>query len=143
MAEQHEVSERKIFSPGEQCSSRELRDKPLVVDARITKLDTDNCTMRRILTYTGALKGVLHYNCFKEMGLNDTFLSPYAGKLEGFTNHKMTVKGIITIQVILKDGVISRFENVFFLMIDLVSNYNTIFEVPTIGAFEIIASLPC
>lgn len=62
---------------------------------------------------------MLYYHCFCEMGLGDQLLRPTPLKLEGFTTHKVTTRGIITLNVTLGVDSTSRTEEVQFYVVDV------------------------
>ena len=112
-------------------------EEPLIITARI-----DNCEMTRVLVDTGAAKNVLYYKTFKEMGLPDTMLRPYPGRLEGFTNHKVEVKGEVDLSTELGERDLRTKGTVTFSVIDLVSEYHAILGIPIQAQLGMVASVP-
>ena len=92
-----ERDEKKItFSRKELVTNPAVMEQPISLTAGI-----DCCDVRRVLVDTGATKDILYYECFRKLQLSEAHLQPYPGKLEGFTNHKVSVKGTITLEVTL------------------------------------------
>ena len=84
----------------------------------------------------------MYYQCFRELQFTDAYLQLYPGKLEGFTNHKVSVKGTITLEVTIGQAPKARAEQVTFLVIDLRSSYKAILRGPMLSKFGLVASIP-
>ena len=83
-------------------SKKKLATNPAVMEQPISiTAGIDCCDVRRVLIDTGAAKDILYYQCFCELQFTDAHLQPYPGKLEGFTNYKVNVKGTITLEITL------------------------------------------
>ena len=68
--------------------------QPLTIRMRINKYN-----IGRVLIDTGASRDILYYHTLVEMKMSEAHLTPYAGLLEGFTNHTIHVKGTIDFDV--------------------------------------------
>lgn len=94
-----EEKEKITFSRTELATNIKLRTNPLVMEAIMRAREIEKCKIRRLIVDIGASKNILYYNCFKEMGLNDHQLKPSSMVQEGFTAHKIIVKGTIKLMV--------------------------------------------
>lgn len=115
------------FTRSELALSGFATEQPLVITAIV-----NNFKLHRILVDTGACKNILYFPCFTQMGLTEAHLKPYAGTLEGFTNHRVTPKGTIDLKVIFGEGSQIASKVIMFLILDLHSNYNAIFGTPAL-----------
>lgn len=79
----------------------ELKSNPIVLEARMTMKDIERCRVKLILVDTRASRNIPYYRCFKEMRLSDHHLKPNSMVLEGFTAHKIQLKGTVRLDVIL------------------------------------------
>lgn len=66
----------------------------------MTLEEVDKCTVKRVLD-TGATKNIIYLKYFKEMRMNGNHLKTSSMVLEGFTEHKIHVKGTVRMQVTL------------------------------------------
>lgn len=103
--------------------------------------DIERCRVKRILVNTGASRNILYYQCFIEMGMNDHHLKPSSMVLEGFTAHKIRVKGTLWLDVTLGTEDRTRTEEVKFYMVDLDSAYNAILGTPAHASFDLVISM--
>lgn len=92
----------------------------------MTREGIDKCAVRRVLVDTGATKNILYFQCFKEMDMNDSYLKLSIMILEGFTTHKIPVKGTTKMQVTLGDEERLRTKEVnFYVVYQLTLQCNT------------------
>lgn len=98
----------------------------------------EKCRVRRVLIDIGATKNILYYMCLREMGMDDTRLKPNNMVLEGFTAHKIGVRGTLRVKVTLGFEACSREEEVKFYVVDVDSPYNDILGTLAHSAFELI-----
>lgn len=99
---------------------------PIVLEVGMTKQGIDMCRLKRVLIDTYATKNILYYKCFKEMGMNDSHLKPSGMILEGFTTHKINVKGTVKVKITLGSYARVREEEIKFYVVDIDSPYNVI-----------------
>lgn len=130
------------FVDSELATTRVHVEQPLVITATIRQLDVGKFDVRRVLIDTGASRDILYYPCYKALGLSDAHLTLYGGQLEGFSNHKVGVKGTNKMQVTLKDEGLSKIEDVHFMVMDLTSPYNAILGQQAMVAFHMVTSVP-
>lgn len=68
-------------------------------------------------------------------------LTPTPIKFEGFTTHKVTIRGIITLNVTLEVDSTYRTEELQFYVVDVQSIYKAILVTPTQVAFDVVISI--
>lgn len=100
-----------------------------------------NWVVKRVLVGTGAWIDILYYKCFLAMGLGDTDLTPSKVQLEDFSGHKGATKGIVTLKVIMGEGITTRTEDITFFVLDLSSPYNAVLGTPAQSKFQMVASI--
>lgn len=72
--------------------------------------------------------------------MNDSQLKPINMILEGFTAHKINVKGAVKIKVMLGSDTCTREEEIKFYVVDIDSPYNGILGTPNNATFELVVS---
>lgn len=120
----------------ELSSNLAARDQPLTI-----KVGIYNSDVKRVRIDTGAGRDIILYKYFLALGLGDGHLTPTKIQLEGFTGHKVSTKGSVTLRVILGDGKTTRAEDITFLVIDVNSPYNSILGTPAQSKFYLVASI--
>lgn len=75
------------------------------------------------------------------MGLSGYHLKPSSVVLEGFTTHKILVKGTIKLWVTLGTNDKVRTKEIKFYVVDLESPYNAILGMPYHATFDIVVSM--
>lgn len=103
----------------------------------MTRQEIDKCRVKRVLIDTGAMKNIIYYKCFKEMGMNNSHLKPRRMVLEGFTAHKISVKGTVKVKVTLGSDTHLWKEEIKFYVVDIDSPYNAILGTPTHATFDL------
>lgn len=68
---EHNEHEVISFSKKEFVHNEEAKITPRVLEVQMTHEGIDKCTVKRILINTGAMKNIMYFKCFKEMGIND------------------------------------------------------------------------
>lgn len=94
--------------------------------------------VKRVLIDTRAIKKNLYFKYFKEMRMNDNHLKSSAMVLQGFTAHKIPVKGTVRMHVTLGTNEKRRTEEIKFYVVDIDSPYNAIDGIPSHTAFDLI-----
>ena len=84
----------------------------------------------------------MYYHTLVGLRMGEAHLTPYAGLLEGFTNHTVHVKGTIEFDVTIGEKPLQKTEKVTFMVIDLQSQYNAILGLTAQAALGIVASVP-
>lgn len=107
----------------------------------MTHEGTNNCRVKRVLVDTGATKNILYYKCFQEMGMSHHHMKSSNMVLEGFTAHKIGVKGRVRIRVTLNTDDKERSEEIKFYVVDIDSPYNAILGTSASTSFELIISM--
>lgn len=82
------------FSDQDLELNEEAQINPIILEVGMAPKGIDKYRVRRVLIDTDETKNILYYTCFKEMGVEDEHLKPSNMVLEGFTTHKIGVKGI-------------------------------------------------
>ena len=91
----------------------------------------------------GSAVDILMYDCFKQMKIPDTELTP-ADPIYSFSNHPVRVKGSINLPVIIGDEVDCRtLVATNFLVVDQHSAFNAIFGRPIMKKAKMITSIYC
>lgn len=121
--------------------NEEARVTSIVLEVGMTQEGVDKCRVKRVLIDTRATKNILYFKCFKEMEMNDSHLKPSNIVLEGFTTHKISVKGTIRINVTLGSNSCTREEELKFYIVDIDFPYNVILGTSAHAAFELVVSM--
>lgn len=129
------------FSHEELVHNEEAKITPIVLEVRMTREGIDKCMVKRVLIDTRAMKNILYFKYFKEMGMNDSHLKPSTMVLEGFITHKISVKGTVKMQVTLGTDEKVRIEEIKFYVVDINSLYNAILGTPFHAAFDLFISM--
>lgn len=127
---EHQEEEIITFSRSELAPNDELKSNSIVLEVGMTMKNIKRYRVKRILVDIGASRNILYYRCFKEMGLSDHHLKPSSIVLEGFTTHKIQVKGTVRLKVTLGVGETTRTEEIKFYVVDIDSSYNAILGTP-------------
>lgn len=133
-------SEVITFTNEELENNEEAKITPIVLKVGMTREEIDKCAVKRVLVDTRATKNTMYLKCFDEMGLKDEHLKPRKMVLEGLTPHKVSVKGMVKIQVTLGEGDRARTEVIKFYVVDLESPYNIIVGTLFHVAFDLVIS---
>lgn len=133
--------ESKTFSKGDLVLNKEARVTPIVLKVGMMREGVDKCRVMRVLIDTKATKSILYFKCFKEMEMNDSHLKSSNMVLEGFTAHKINVKGIVKISVTLGSDNCTQEEELKFYVIDIDSPYNAILGTSAYAAFGLVVSM--
>lgn len=113
-----------------------------MIEAMLQLPGIDKCFVKRLMVDTGASRNVLFYKCFEAMGLKSRQLVLCATRLEGFTTHKVDIKGTIEIEVSLGMLPQTRYEMIKFHVVDVDSVYNAILGTSLHAKFNMVVSLP-
>lgn len=107
----------------------------------MTREGVDKCRVKRVLIDTRATKNILYFKYFKEMEMNDSHVKPSNKVLEGFTTHKISVKGTVRINITLGSNSCTQEEELMFYVDDIDLPYNVILGTLACEAFELVVSM--
>lgn len=140
---EYELTKREVisFSDEEHLHNEEAKVTPIVLDLRMTREGIDKCMVKRVLVDTEATKEILYFKCFKEIGMIDSHLKLSIMVLEGFTTHKIPVKGTVRMQVTLGCEEKILTEEIKFYLVDVGSPYNVILGTPFHTVFDLVISM--
>lgn len=86
----------------ELVSSNEAKTSLVVLDVIMTTVGIDRCLLKRVLVDPSASKDILYYRCFKEMRMNDHYVTPSSTALARFASHKSMIKRTDKLDVTLR-----------------------------------------
>ncbi|XP_057745307.1 uncharacterized protein LOC130963177 [Arachis stenosperma] len=110
-------------------------DDPVVVSIQLGDL-----IVRKALLDPGSSADVLFFATFQKMKLSTNILQPYSGDLVGFSGERVPVLGSAWLQTTLGKQLLSRTQDIQYLVVDCFSPYNVILGRPFLNRFAAIVS---
>ncbi|KAK2999425.1 hypothetical protein RJ639_022725 [Escallonia herrerae] len=106
-------------------------DDPLVITIKAR-----NFNIKRVLVDNGSFTEVLFYDAFKKMNIPTDRLRKMDTSLYGFSNHQVTVKGIIALSVAIGTPPTQANLMLDFVLVRAPSAYNAILGLPTLNQLQ-------
>ncbi|CAL1405791.1 unnamed protein product [Linum trigynum] len=122
------------FSPDE-LAPEESAEDPLVISLRTRKFK-----ITRALVDNGSSADILFYSTLKSMKMSVQDLKPSSTSLVGFSGSKIRVLGLITLQVTIGEGSITKTRSMDFHVADCPSAYNAILGRGFLSLFSAVPS---
>ncbi|KAK3041765.1 hypothetical protein RJ639_000281 [Escallonia herrerae] len=110
-------------------------DDPLVVTIKARNFD-----VKRVLIDNGSSAKVLFYDAFKKMNIPTNYLRKMDMPLCGFSNHPITVEGIIALSVTIGTPLIRANLMLDFVVVKVPSAYNVILGRPAFNQLQAVVS---
>jgi len=93
-----------------------------------------------VLVDQGSLADVMFWTTFNKLQLSPDQLRPYTGCLYGFVGDQVEVRGHLELRTTFTDGVLSRIENIRYLVVNAPSAYNILLGRPMLNRLRAVAS---
>lgn len=108
---------------------------PLVISPIINEF-----IVQRVLVDTGASVDVMYWDAFKNLGLEESNLTPYSTSIKGFGQMRIPVAGTITLPITLGEGKMATTRSITFTVVRFNSGYNVILGRVALHQFEAVSS---
>ncbi|RWW26564.1 hypothetical protein GW17_00009044 [Ensete ventricosum] len=109
-------------------------------NASVISTHIANARVKRIMVDTGSSTDILYFDAFQKFGLSDWDLVPMTSTLIRFTRDSISLLGITTLLVTVREEPRSKTLIVLFMMVKLPSTYNAILDLPTLNKLRVIVS---
>lgn len=111
-------------------------DYPLVITADIGS----NCTVEKVIIYSGSLVSMLYYYAFIKMGQKREDLAPPKEAIYHFTNNTTLVAEVISLKTLIrfKKGLVSYTTQ--FIIVEVESTLNAILKLLFIHDIQVVPS---
>jgi len=119
----------------------DLRDVvPHENDSVVIWVVTAGRKVHRVLVDQGSSANVMFWTTFNKLQLSPDQLRPYTGCLYGFARDQVEVRGHLELRTTFTDGVVSRTENISYLVVNAPSAYNMLLGRPRLNRLRAVAS---
>ncbi|RWW63579.1 hypothetical protein BHE74_00029226, partial [Ensete ventricosum] len=116
------------------------KEHPSHDDALVISIRMANTYVKRVMIDTGSLADILYFDAFQRLGLTDRDLASLTSTLTGFTRDFVSPLGVTMILVTFGGEPKSKTLMVSFMVVKLLSAYNTIIGRPTLNQLRAVIS---